>query len=142
LESLAPPKLTASCKGASFRKATSRDPLVVVSGKRFTSGFQLTGATCTSTFTWALGDRYGILTADLYLDRAGSGPLQVVLHSGTADLPFSANGKSVNKVNLGESMVHIRSAASGESFAIILPGRRGDVGSVDVTADHLATRTH
>ena len=103
---------------------------------------QLTGATCTSTFTWALGDRYGILTADLYLDRAGSGPLQVVLHSGTADLPFSANGKSVNKVNLGESMVHIRSAASGESFAIILPGRRGDVGSVDVTADHLATRTH
>jgi hypothetical protein len=138
LRSLGAPKATARCVGAAYRVASAKQPIYVNGGRRFTSGFELTGASCDTTFTWRLAGRYTRFTADVYLNQADSGPLPLVFKSGSAVIAFSANAKTVKSATVKTSVVRVQVTVSGvQNFSIVMPNGGNDAGLLDFTADLL-----
>ena len=101
LQALGKPTIAASCKGGSYRVATSSTPLMTISGYKSKTGFALTGTNCDTSFTWQIATGYSKVSATVILDQSDSGPLAVAFKSGHNALKFTANGHNVSVFKAG-----------------------------------------
>jgi hypothetical protein len=139
LQSLGKPAITASCKGGSYRVASSSAPLMTISGHKYSTGFALTGTNCNTLFTWRIPTGYSSLSATVILDQSDSGPLAMTFNSGRTALKFTANGHSVPTFKAASSPAHLQVAVHGlHQVSIVLPTGGSDAGILDVTSTALA----
>jgi hypothetical protein len=138
LQSLGKPTVTANCKGGSYRTASASSPMTTISGKKWTSGFALTGTNCNTLFSWSLKNGYSNFKAEIQLDAANSGPLLVQFRSGNTPVKFTAGGKAVYQLKVGPQGAQIQLPARGISRLVIaLPNAGSDAGILDVTSNSL-----
>jgi hypothetical protein len=137
LQSLGKPSVTATCKGGSYRPATSTSPMTTISGKKWTSGFSLVGTNCNTYFTWRLGSSYSTLKAVVELDAANSGPLVVQFRSGNAPVKFQTGGKTVSQLKITKQSSVQVTVRGLRQLSIVLPNPGSDAGILDVTSNSL-----
>jgi hypothetical protein len=139
LQALGKPTIAASCKGGSYRVATSSTPLMTISGYKSKTGFALTGTNCDTSFTWQIATGYSKVSATVILDQSDSGPLAIAFKSGHNALKFTANGHNVSVFKAGTSAAHLQVQVRGlHQVTIVLPNGGSDAGILDVTSDALA----
>ena len=137
LQSLGRPSVTANCKGGSYRAATSASPMTTISGKKWTSGFSLTGSNCNTVFTWQLKNPYTSLKAVVELDISDSGPLQLQFRSGNVPIKFQSGGKTMSLLSVttkNSVQVPVRGV---RRLSIVLPNAGSDAGILAVTSNSL-----
>lgn len=135
LQSLGKPTVTASCKGGSYRVATSSAPLNTISGQKSTTGFALTGTNCNTAFTWHIGPGHSELNVMAILDQSDSGPVALSFRSGSTALKFAANGKGVSTLKVSGSPAHLEVPLRGvHQLSFVLPNGGSDAGILDVTS--------
>ena len=138
LQALGKPTVTAKCKGGSYRAATASSPMTTISGKKWTSGFALTGTNCNTLFSWNLKKGYSSFTAAIELDAANSGPLMVQFRAGNVPIKFAAGGKTVSQLKVGSQGAQLQVPVRGISqLVIVLPNAGSDAGILDVTSNGL-----
>jgi len=139
LQSLGHPTVTAKCKGGSYRVATPGSPMTTISGKKWTSGFALTGTNCNTLFSWSLKNGYSTFKATIGLDAANSGPLAVQFRSTNAPIKFTVGGKTVSQLKVGTPGAQVQVPLRGvRQLVIVLPNSGSDAGILDVTSNVLS----
>jgi hypothetical protein len=138
LQSLGKPTVTANCKGGSYRQATAASPMTTISGKKWTSGFSLTGTNCNTYFTWRLNSNYSTLKAAVELDASDSGPLTLQFRSGSTPVKFQAGGKTVSQLKVSKQSSVQVTVRGLRQVSIVLPNPGSDAGILDVTSNSLS----